>query len=693
MPVVRRLSTALAWAAAVLCCSQARAQQAPGPRVPSAGPTVILDVPYLPQSVLLCGGAAVAMVERWWGRRGVYAGDFAALIRPAEGGIRTTDLAAAARDRGWDTRLVAPTPEAVRTELGQGVPVVALIEVGRNRYHFVVLLSWNAGRVIFHDPARAPRLEMDEAEFLRRWAGGDSWAMTIRPGPVPQPEAASPPQSEDPTEPLPCSPWLARALAAADADRLNDAGALLAEAREHCPDEPRVLRELAGVRFREGLHREAALLAEDYLTRVPDDELGWQLLAAARFLGGDPSGALAAWNETGRPTVDLVRLDGIRRIRFQVVAGAMSLPPGTLLTPERLTLARRRMEEIPAIRSAVVRYEPVAGGLAEVLGAAIEQPVLASPRRTIARAVIGAIGRRELGLEVATPLGGGELWSASWRWTQARPRVAFRADFPVTPGVPGVLGLESSWERFRFAVDTAARATVVDSKRSASLDFDTWLTGGLHPVVRTRFERWSGDRTYAAGSAGLEWRSADDRLVLAAGGEYAAALTADADYGRATGFAMWSSSRGIAEPTVSARAGLEWVSRETPLGNWPIAGGNTSWAIPLRAHPVSKASITGRSVGRRMIHGGLSGDVPLFQAGPVVVAVGVFTDAVAVDAAADGRLEDRFYLDAGGGFRLGLAGVDGGELRIDLARGLAADPRTAISVGIQRHWRLFRQGR
>jgi hypothetical protein len=107
----------------------------------------VLDVPYLPQSELLCGGAAVAMVERWWGRRGVYAEDFAGLVRPELRGIRTTDLASAARARGWETRAFDGTPEEVRRILSQDVPVVALIEVAPDRYHYVVLLGWSDGRV------------------------------------------------------------------------------------------------------------------------------------------------------------------------------------------------------------------------------------------------------------------------------------------------------------------------------------------------------------------------------------------------------------------------------------------------------------------------------------------------------------------------------------------------------------------
>ena len=143
-----------------------------------------LAVPYLAQTQLLCGGAALAMVERWWGRRGVFAEDFAALVRPALGGIRTTDLVAAARSRGWDARETERTVEAVQGSLRAGVPVIALIEVARDRFHFVVLLAWEGGQVSYHDPAEGPNRTASEAQFLARWTAARRWALAVRPDPA-----------------------------------------------------------------------------------------------------------------------------------------------------------------------------------------------------------------------------------------------------------------------------------------------------------------------------------------------------------------------------------------------------------------------------------------------------------------------------------------------------------------------------
>ena len=146
----------LAGAGLWLAAGSLAAQGPPAGGPPQPDEVTPLAVPYLAQTQLLCGGAALAMVERWWGRRGVFAEDFAALVRPALGGIRTTDLVAAARSRGWDARETERTVEAVQRSLRAGVPVIALIEVARDRYHFVVLLSWDRGQVVYHDPAEGP---------------------------------------------------------------------------------------------------------------------------------------------------------------------------------------------------------------------------------------------------------------------------------------------------------------------------------------------------------------------------------------------------------------------------------------------------------------------------------------------------------------------------------------------------------
>jgi hypothetical protein len=658
------------------------------------GQPAVLQVPYLPQSVLLCGGAAIAMVERWWGRRGVYAQDFAGLVRPSSGGILTTDLESATRDRGWDTRVFRGTPELVQQSLRDGVPVVALMEAARDRYHYVVVLGWGDGKVVFHDPATAPFTTIDENRFLARWAGADWWALVVRPAPI-----ASVKASADSTHPvpidstMPCPPWIDRALDAVAANQLDDASGFLEQAGQVCPLEPLVLRETAGVRFKQGRHAEAIRLVSEYLALVPDDEYGWQLLATSRYLAGDPDGALEAWNRVGRPIVDLVRIDGVREVRFREIAGAMSVPPGTLLTPSRLALARRQVSDVPALRQATVDYQPVPGGIVEVRATVVERPTVEPAWRLVAAGAIRAVAQKEVGLEVASPTGAGELWTGDWRWEPARPRGVFRLDMPANPGFHGVLAIEGAWERFRFALDTANTTVFEETRRSAVVGFGGWITAGLRPSAALRLERWSGNRRLLAASIGAELRARDNRVEMGARTEHAVALSAHPSYTSGGARAGWASSRGLGRAAWSVRLGFDWAGSHAPLGTWPVAGGALSWTIPLRAHaPTGGRFLLGRRVGRKIIHAGLAGDRPLYRNGPLVIAVGIFLDAAEVVAAADGSPDARFYLDGGAGLRIGTAEGQLGVLRIDLARSLVADRQFALTLGVHRSWPLFEQG-
>jgi hypothetical protein len=129
------------------------------------------------------------------------------------------------------------------------------------------------------------------------------------------------------------------------------------------------------------------------------------------------------------------------------------------------------------------------------------------------------------------------------------------------------------------------------------------------------------------------------------------------------------------------------------MGTWPVAGGNLSWQIPLRATPPNGGRpLAGRSAGRGIVHAGVAGDHPLYRVGPLILAAGVFLDAARVVAPADGSRDGRSYLDGGAGIRIGIADGQLGVLRIDFARGLLADRRSAVTVGVHRSWPPFARG-
>src|SRR3990172_1366076 len=104
------------------------------------GSTRLLDVPYLPQTEDLCGGAAVAMVLRYWGAPQVYPEDFAALVDRSASGIRTDVLTSEVSRRGWRSFPLdagaRSSGESIREQVDRGRPIVALIEGRPNPHHY-----------------------------------------------------------------------------------------------------------------------------------------------------------------------------------------------------------------------------------------------------------------------------------------------------------------------------------------------------------------------------------------------------------------------------------------------------------------------------------------------------------------------------------------------------------------------------
>ena len=120
------------------------------------------------QSEALCGGAAIAMVMRYFGATNVYTETFSALVDQAAGGIRGQDLLQALETRGWHAQSFRGDASLVQSQLAAARPAIALIQDRPGRFHYVVVVGWSNGRVIVHDPARAPFRLLEEKQFTRR---------------------------------------------------------------------------------------------------------------------------------------------------------------------------------------------------------------------------------------------------------------------------------------------------------------------------------------------------------------------------------------------------------------------------------------------------------------------------------------------------------------------------------------------
>src|SRR5882672_11294194 len=89
----------------------------------SLAASLAIDVPYLPQTDALCGGAAAAMVFRYWGDVHADAQEFAPLVDRRAGGIANGALADAVRRRGWQAVELAAGLGDLETRLAGHQPV------------------------------------------------------------------------------------------------------------------------------------------------------------------------------------------------------------------------------------------------------------------------------------------------------------------------------------------------------------------------------------------------------------------------------------------------------------------------------------------------------------------------------------------------------------------------------------------
>ena len=636
-------------------------------------PLAILDVPYIAQSELLCGGAAAAMVMRYWGERGVDAESFTALVDKDAGGIRTTALASGIRARRWQAVEAAGTADTLSQELTQGRPVVVLLEDRRGTFHYVVVVARNADGVVFHDPARAPFRVASAADFDRRWSAAGRWMLIVTPA-MPERQALSEsataggavdPRAGGAGEVTTCDQLVAEGVRQAQADDLASAERTLASAMS-CPGAA-AFRELAGIRFLQRRWPEAADLAGVAVRRDPSDTYAWKLLATARFVADDSLAALDAWNRAGEPRIDLIRLDGLTRTRYAVVQRLIGLKTGDMLTRRTLIPARRRLGELPS-GSGTLDFQPIPSGRVEVRGAVAERPLFPHGRFDLGVMSLATVITREFTASLSSPTSGGERLSADWRFWPGRP--LYQLSFAAPAPWGGVWRLTASRERQPF---TAVFPSSLHD--SAELDVADWLTGSARWQVGAGADRWNGSRTFATARAGVRLVTSGDRVD--------ARIQARTWFGGAGSFQSGEAlvvARSSARPVgtvIVATGGISGVTASAPGDVW--FAGDTGRARPLllRAHPIlaERARFRTERLGR-LVGNGSAELQRWWRVGPFRAGGATFVDTArtARRLAGPGVTD----VDVGVGFRGAWPGK-AAALRVDLAKGLR-DGATAFSV-------------
>jgi hypothetical protein len=631
------------------------------------------------------------MVLRYWGKPGVLAEDFAALVEPGQAGIRTGALVKAVEAFAWTALPLPGAPAEVESHLAQGRPVIALIRAGPGSYHYVVLVAWANGWVILHDPNVGPFRSIREGEFEVAWSGSGSWALLILPPrgtkeqDAPDPAAAAPPSLAAPDG---CGAMVEAGILLAQQGDTAEAELEFLAAESLCPGSAAPLRERAGLRFRAEDWAGASLLAEHALALDPSDAHTWRLLAGSRFLAGDVEGALCAWNHVSEPRTDLTRIDGLTRIRFSAVADQLHLPPGRVLTPHDFRRARRRLAEVPAQSEFRLSLRPLPDGNAQVNVTLLERPLLFADPWDVGSTGIKALTGREINLDVASPTGNGELWTAGWRWWKDRPRVSLALTVPAAGGRPGIWRLDSFWERQAYAAralsgsgGTTRPGVSREKRRRSALSFSDWIGPDFRLMVGAALDDWADRGAHLSLEGGVETRWARDRVALGAEAARWMSLHNRVSFGT-TGLSLrWSSSGLERCDAWQGGLGISSTTSEAPLALWSGAGTGNGRSPLLRAHPLLNGGVVqGRVFGRTLAHGTIERQAWPWELGPVRLGWALFVDgAKPWDTGRAGRVP--WQVDGGTGLRLRSLGMKG-QLRIDAARGFE-DGNSAVSVGWQ----------
>lgn len=627
----------------------------------------VLDVPYISQTESLCGGAAAAMVLRYWGERGLSADSFSHLVDTSAAGIRTDALVGELAARGWRTSAVAGTVALLDAALSERRPVLALVEDRPGRFHYVVVVASTPAAIVFHDPARTPFRVQSREEFSARWRSAGNWMALVMPPPAGG-RAAAPPEGDVAVPPAvtgdACTLAVSSGVSAAQAGDLTGAERLLTSALS-CRGSA-VLRELAGVRVLQQRWADARDLSAAAVAADPGDTHAWKVLATSRFLQDDRRGALSAWNRAGEPRVDLVRVEGLTRTRARVVEDMLGVSPGDLLTPGAFDRARRRLSELPPATSTALDYVPAPGGRAELRANVAERSLLPSTIISQAAIGIGAAFTRAVKVSTGSLAGGGDRLTGEWRFWPGRPKVAFDYLAPAPWG--GVWGVTGAFEEQPFDRPDVA----LIRRTTARVSLADWAAPRVRWSLRTGVEEWRDIGRFVQTGGSLRLTALADRFI---GDVDLDAWSGDRAFGIGQVHARLRTSTEPKGWVATGLVGLGVATDRTPADSWFAGDTGLARQELLRAHPVV---IDGRlrtdQMGRSVVHGSFEAQrwwrVPL-----VAIGAAAFVDTV--------RLERRFDpgarrdVDVGGGLRATVPGL-GGMLRVDLGKGLR-DGATRVS--------------
>ena len=552
------------------------------------------DVPYLAQTDALCGGAAAAMVFRYWGDVHADPQEFAPIVDRRAGGIANGALVDAVRRRGWQAEELAGGSADLQARLAARQPVVVLIADRGPRYHYVVAVGKTADAVVIHDPAWGPSRAIKDVDFDRIWRASGNWGLVILPPPAASfPDLPSAPSARVGITTLKgsqpesrCDNLLAAALddirASGDAafDRADD---VLDRVRQACPQSAGPLRELAGVASHNGGGRTpphfpgprwSGSRPMPMRSTCSARACSCRTTRWARFGHGIGStGRASTW--FGLPAfVTRVTRQSSRRLGFSRTCCSRRTCSST-----RGAVSRR----CPIDRRCASRSGPKPTALLRSTSSWSSEAVYLEPRPIgppSARAHWPRNRSRSRCLAAPDRASCGRLNGDSGKTARAS---AWHSRRLAWAGFRGC-GALMFWERESFSpAGTATVATIQESRLHGGLTVSNWLTPRLRYSISGGFDTWNGNRKTAVVGGAIERRWFGDRASIDVHAHDWIAVGGSRGF-QSVGWRLHV--RSSPEPrgwVALATAGADRVSSAAPLGLWPGAGDGQTRAPLLRA--------------------------------------------------------------------------------------------------------------
>jgi len=384
------------------------------------------------------------------------------------------------------------------------------------------------------------------------------------------------------------------------------------------------------------------------------------------------------------PRIGRITFDGLERTDREAVLRQLDLAPGDALTSARLARAERRLGELPIAGNAAIEYRP-AEQTAHLHVIFDEQTLFPDGWKGWSLVGAQAIFKEHLNVEIAGPLGRGDVWDAGYRWKTERPLVSLALQIPAGP-LPGVAVIDGLWERQTYRVGSAAGPLVEEREIRVGAALTDWVTPGLRWQAGGAFNRFD-DRSYVALQGSLDRRLLAERLALVLELGHWIPTGDDGAFSRANVAANWRSQvpSGRYEPGWTAWLGYTTTTADAPLALWPGASTGKGRNAILRAHKLLEEDVvTGDAFGRHLLYSTIEYERPLFVHDMGAVGWAVFVDgARAWDRIIDER-PSPFHVDLGFGIRLRAPGL-GGAIRMDYAKSVR-DGRSAVSTAWVGSW-------